>query len=168
MFLFGKIWRVLFFLKHPSWDSPFCLITDDFWQNKVISSCCECYGHNLGNEYFGDFFFFFFAFWKRCLVLDMRTQWFSIRQLYLIFDCLLLGKFPIITNGIAGLPPNQGNRKNEKWMTKKQVKITELNVPIPDKAKKLSQIFIFTLLCGALKAFIKAFEAPQRSVKIKI
>ena len=35
-------------------------------------------------------------------------------------------------------------------------------------------IFIFTLLCGAsknfmkaLKAFIKPFEAPQRSVKIK-
>ena len=36
-------------------------------------------------------------------------------------------------------------------------------------------MFIFTLLCGAtngfmkaLKAFIKPFEAPQRSVKIKI
>ena len=50
-----------------------------------------------------------------------------------------------------------------------------LNVPIPDKVKKLSSIFIFTLLCGALKgfmkalkAFIKPFEAPQGSVKIKI
>ena len=50
-----------------------------------------------------------------------------------------------------------------------------LNVPISDKVKKLSSIFIFTLLCGALKgfmkalkAFIKPFEAPQRSVKIKI
>ena len=36
-------------------------------------------------------------------------------------------------------------------------------------------MFIFTLLCGAskgfmkdLKAFIKPFEAPQRSVKLKI
>ena len=53
--------------------------------------------------------------------------------------------------------------------------VSILNVPIPDKVKKLSQIFIFTLLCGAskgfmkaLKAFIKPFEAPQRSVKIKI
>ena len=43
------------------------------------------------------------------------------------------------------------------------------------KRKKLSEIFIFTLLCGvskgfkkALKAFIKPFETPQRSVKIKI
>ena len=53
-----------------------------------------------------------------------------------------------------------------------------LNGPIPGKGKKLSQIFIFTLLCGAskgfmkalkaLKAFIKPFEAPQRSEKIKI
>ena len=37
------------------------------------------------------------------------------------------------------------------------------------------KIFIFTLLCGAskgflkaFKAFIKPFEAPQKSVKIKI
>ena len=36
-------------------------------------------------------------------------------------------------------------------------------------------MFIFTLLCGVLKgfmnafkAFVKLFEAPQRSVKIKI
>ena len=50
-----------------------------------------------------------------------------------------------------------------------------LNVPIPDKVKKLSKIFIHTLPFGAskgfmkaLKAFIKPFEAPQRSVKIKI
>ena len=48
-------------------------------------------------------------------------------------------------------------------------------VAIPDKEKKLTSIFIFTLLCGAskgfmkaLKAFIKPFEVPQRSVKIKI
>ena len=50
-----------------------------------------------------------------------------------------------------------------------------LLVPIPDEQKKLSQIFIFRLLCDAsrdftkaLKAFIKPFEVPQRSVKIKI
>ena len=105
----------------------------------------------------------------------MRTQRFSIGQLNLIFNCSFFGKFPITTNGIAGLPPNQRNRKNEKWMKKKQAKITELNVPIPDKAKKLSYIFIFTLLCGAsegfmkdLKTFIKPSELPQRSAKIKI
>ena len=40
--LFGKF-GVLFFLKHPFWDSSFCLITDDFCQtifeiilNKII------------------------------------------------------------------------------------------------------------------------------------
>ena len=50
-----------------------------------------------------------------------------------------------------------------------------LPVPIPDEERKLTYIFIFTLLCGApkgfvkaLKALIKPFEAPQRSVKIKI
>ena len=43
------------------------------------------------------------------------------------------------------------------------------------KRKELSEIFIFTLLCGvskgfkkALKAFIKPFDTSQRSVKIKI
>ena len=53
--------------------------------------------------------------------------------------------------------------------------ILTLPVPIPAEEKKLSEIFIFTLLCGAskgfmkaFKAFIKPFEAPQRSVKIKI
>ena len=50
-----------------------------------------------------------------------------------------------------------------------------LSVPIPDEEKKLSEIFIFTLLSGAPKGFVKAFkafikpiEAPQRRVKIKI
>ena len=50
-----------------------------------------------------------------------------------------------------------------------------LNVPIPDKKKKSTEILIFTLLCGVskgfmntLKAFIKPFEAPEGSVKIKI
>ena len=56
----------------------------------------------------------------------------------------------------------------------KSLAILTLAVPIPDEEKKLSQIFIFTLLCGAwkgfmkvLKTFIKPFEAPQRSVKRK-
>ena len=51
----------------------------------------------------------------------------------------------------------------------------KLPVRILDKEKKLTLIFIFTLLCGAsksfmetLKAFTKPFEVPQRSVKIKI
>ena len=55
------------------------------------------------------------------------------------------------------------------------IKHLNFPVPIPDEEKKLSQIFIPTLLCGASKGFIKAFkgfikpfEAPQRSVKIKI
>ena len=43
-----------------------------------------------------------------------------------------------------------------------------LPVPIPDEDRKLTKIFIFTLLCGASKAFIKSFEAPQRKVKMKI
>ena len=50
-----------------------------------------------------------------------------------------------------------------------------LNVPVLDREKKLSEIFIFILLCGALKglikvlkAFIKPFKAPQKSLEIKI
>ena len=53
--------------------------------------------------------------------------------------------------------------------------ILTLPVPIPVEEKKTTSIFILALLCGAsegfmkaLKAFIKPFEAPQRSVKIKI
>ena len=49
-----------------------------------------------------------------------------------------------------------------------------LPVPISDKGRNLTYIFIF-LLCSAskgfikaFKAFIKPFKAPQRSVKIKI
>ena len=50
-----------------------------------------------------------------------------------------------------------------------------LPVPISNDEKKLNKIFIFTLFCDAskgflktLKAFIKPFETPQRSVEIKI
>ena len=37
--------------------------------------------------------------------------------------------------------------------------ILTLPVPIPAEEKKLSEIFIFTLLCGASKGFMKAFNA---------
>ena len=47
--------------------------------------------------------------------------------------------------------------------------------PDTGQREKLISIFIFSLLCGtskgfmkASKAFIKPFETPQRSVKIKI
>ena len=60
--------------------------------------------------------------------------------------------------------------KNEK-----KAPFLTLNGLIPGKVKKLNKIFIFTLLCDAskgfmktLKVFIKPFEAPQRSVEIKI
>ena len=50
-----------------------------------------------------------------------------------------------------------------------------LHVPISEEEKKLSYIFTSTLLCGASKGFMKAlmtfikpFESPQRSIKIKI
>ena len=50
-----------------------------------------------------------------------------------------------------------------------------LFVPSSDGEKTLSSIFIFTLLCGASKGFMKAFKAfikpsetPQKSEKIKI
>ena len=50
-----------------------------------------------------------------------------------------------------------------------------LFVPSSEEEKTLSSIFIFTLLCGASKGFMKAFkafikpsEAPQKSEKIKI
>ena len=55
--------------------------------------------------------------------------------------------------------------------------ITVLTLPVPilDQDRKLIYFFIFTLLCGAsksfmkaLKALIKPFEVPQRSVKIEL
>ena len=55
-------------------------------------------------------------------------------------------------------------------------RVITLPVPIPEEEeKKWNEIFTFTLLCGAskgfrktLKAFIKPYEATQRSVKKKI
>ena len=40
-----------------------------------------------------------------------------------------------------------------------QINSLTLNVPIPDKKKKLAYNFIFTLLCGASKGFMKAYIA---------
>ena len=46
--------------------------------------------------------------------------------------------------------------------------------PNPRRRDKTNLNFIFTLLCGASKgfmkgkAFIKPFDAPQRSIKVKI
>ena len=42
-----------------------------------------------------------------------------------------------------------------------------LHVPIPDEEKQIKLNFYFHFFV-ALKAFIKPFEAPQKSVKIKI
>ena len=39
---------------------------------------------------------------------------------------------------------------------------------IPEEEKKANLNFIFTLLSGALKGYMKALQAPQRSAKIKI
>ena len=46
--------------------------------------------------------------------------------------------------------------------------LLNLPVPFPDKEKKLTQIFIFTLFCGASKGFIKPFETSRKKLKIKI
>ena len=42
--------------------------------------------------------------------------------------------------------------------------------PHPGRREKINSNFYFTLLCGAAKGFValKPFEAPQRSVRIKI
>ena len=39
------------------------------------------------------------------------------------------------------------------------IRILTLLVPIPDEAKKLALIFVFTLLCGASKSFMKALKS---------
>ena len=66
------------------------------------------------------------------------------------------------------------NNGNTRTISRIWSKLT-LPVPVPDEEKKLSYIFIFTLLYGASKgfmnaskAFMKPFEAPPRSVKIKM
>ena len=68
--------------------------------------------------------------------------------------------------------PHEQIRKKYNTIEKLRFILT-LPVPIQDEEKKI-KLNIFTLLCGAskgfmraLKVFIKPFEAPQRSVKIK-
>ena len=63
---------------------------------------------------------------------------------------------------------------NDVNSPRRQLGLLTLPATIPDEEKKLTEIFIFTLICGAskgfmkaFKAFIKPFEAPQRSAKIK-
>ena len=60
----------------------------------------------------------------------------------------------------------------EQSIWKKKYRLTLL-VPIPEKERKLISIFIFTILYGASKGFLKAlkslikpFVAPQRNLKI--
>ena len=55
-----------------------------------------------------------------------------------------------------------------------QILYTDPSRTNPGRREKIKSIFIFTLLCGAskvfmkaLKAFIKPSEAPERSVEIK-
>ena len=64
---------------------------------------------------------------------------------------------------------------NFSKFSKKICFVLTLPVPVPDEEKKLRKMFIFTLLCGtskgfmkALKAFIELFEATQKSAKIRI
>ena len=54
------------------------------------------------------------------------------------------------------------------------VRVVNSSRPNPRRREKIKLMFIFILLCGAskgvmkaLKVFIKPFEAPQRSMKIK-
>ena len=70
----------------------------------------------------------------------------------------------------AEIEKRQVSQKFEKLY----VKLFTFPVPVPDEERELTK-FLFSLLCVAsksfmkvLKAFIKPFEAPQRSAKIKI
>ena len=69
---------------------------------------------------------------------------------------------------------NEKQKQSAEVFYKKNLFLS-LNVPIQDKYEKLTSTFIFTLLSGAskrfmkaLKASIKPFEAPQRSEKKKL
>lgn len=72
---------------------------------------------------------------------------------------------PVLENKALSFPHSQTPQQTPKTLT--------LPVSIPEEERKLTYIFIFALLlCGASKGFIKAFikpyEAPQRSVKLII
>ena len=45
--------------------------------------------------------------------------------------------------------------------------ILSLNVPIPDKKKKLTEIFILTLLCGASEGLHKTFQGTTKKCENK-
>ena len=69
------------------------------------------------------------------------------------------------------------SRLHYGWLLGMEVKhmCLTLPVPIPDVERKTNLNFLYKLLCRAsggftktLKAFIKPFEEPQRSVKITI
>ena len=69
------------------------------------------------------------------------------------------------------------NIKNNDVTSKLQQTVVHIHSvnssrPDPGLREKINLNFIFTLLCsgskGFIKAFIKPFETPQRSVKIKI
>ena len=42
-----------------------------------------------------------------------------------------------------------------------------LSAPIPDEEKKLTEIFIFTLLCGASKGFMKTLKAFIKPFEVR-
>ena len=68
------------------------------------------------------------------------------------------------------LPP-QGIEKGcigNEWVNVVSINNSRNNslpVPILDEEKKLSEIFIFTLLCGASEGFMKALKALNKTFK---
>ena len=105
-------------------------------------------------------------------ILDCFYQFRSIYDLKEIYD----GKIHLFLVSIQRnyLVEYLWSIKSNKYSYELRISILTLSVPIPDEDKKLTYIFIFTLLCGAskgfmkaLKALIKPFEARQRSVKNK-
>ena len=69
---------------------------------------------------------------------------------------------------------NNNNKKKVNGAFSPLRKCLTSPIPIPNEVKKLTWVFIFVLPSGAskgfmtaLKAFIKPFDAPQRSVNIK-
>ena len=86
---------------------------------------------------------------------------YSVTSGYLIattgyFSLLLIPRFG---NNANVLLSDNANKIIPQFLSLPVILLTlTLNVPIPDKVKKMK----------ALKAFIKPFEAPKRSVKIKI
>ena len=166
MFLFGKIWRVLFFLKHPSWDSPFCLITDDFWQNKVISSCCECYGHNLGNEYFGDFFFFFCFLEKMSCLRYANTVIFYSSTLF-DFWLFIIGKVSNYHKWHCRVATKSGKSKKWKMDDEKASENHWIKRPNPGQSEKTKSNFYFHTSLWCLKGLHESFRGTTKKCENK-